>query len=121
MHECSGFRRPRRGGAAPRFTYTSDPGTKSCAFTVSLLLTAATPDRDGQVRHPICHLTVAVRSRRRPPRAHSTCTSLSFHCMHLVVQTHIHLFSSAPRPPKCQIGEQMKRREAREAGDLCSA
>ena len=40
-------------------------------FSVSLLLTAATPDRDGQVRNPICHLTVAVRggllSPRRPP------------------------------------------------------
>ena len=57
MHECSGFRRPRRGGAAARFTHTSDPGTNSCAFTVSLLLTAATPDRDGPVRNTIslCH------------------------------------------------------------------
>ena len=92
MHECSGFRRPRRGGAAPRFTYTSDPGTNSCAFTVSLLLSFSEVAHDGQVRNPISNLTVVCHLRESPPRARCTCTSLHFHSMDLA--SHIYMILS---------------------------
>ena len=58
---------------------------ESCALTVGLLLTAATPDRDGQVRNRISDLTGAVRLRESPARASCACTSLDFHSMDLTV------------------------------------
>ena len=45
------------------------PWGGSCAFTVGLLLTAATPDRDGPVRNRISHRAVAVRLPESRARA----------------------------------------------------
>ena len=65
-----------RGAAALLRLYPHQyPWGESCALTVSLLLVAATSDRDGPVRKGICHWTVAVRSRRRP--------GLHAHLMHI--------------------------------------
>ena len=94
MHECSGFRSAAARRCCSEITHTSDPRNRSCAVTVSLVLSFSEAAHDGQVRKGICNLTVVCRLGESPARAHSTCTSLHFHCMHLVVQTHIHLFSS---------------------------
>ena len=85
MHECSGFRSAAGRRCCAQVTYTSDPGTKSCTFTVSLLLSFSEAAHDGPVRNRIHNRTVVCRLRESPPRAHCTCTSLSFHCKTLAV------------------------------------
>ena len=66
MRESAEFRSSAVRAVLLRFYPHQYAWCKSCAVTVSFLLTAATPDRDGQVRNRISHLTVAVRSRMSP-------------------------------------------------------
>ena len=92
MHECSGFRSAAARRCCSEITHTSDPGNKPCALTVSLLLSFSEAAHDSAVMNHIHNRTVVCGLRESPPRAHSTCTSLSFHCKTLAVYIYILLF-----------------------------
>ena len=96
MHECSGFRSAAARRCCSEINHTSDPGTRSCAFSVSFLLSFSEAAHDGPVRNHIHNRTVVCGLRESPPRAHCTCTSLHFHCRTLAVHIYIQLFGRGP-------------------------
>ena len=100
MHECSGFRSAAARRCCSEITHTSDPGNKPCALTVSLLLSFSEAAHDSAVMNHIHNRTVVCGLRESPPRAHSTCTSLHFHCMHLA--SHITIVLRAGGGPRAR-------------------
>ena len=67
MHECSGFRSAAARRCCSEINHTSDPGTRSCALTVSLVLSFSEAAHDGRVRNHIHNPTVVCGLRESPP------------------------------------------------------
>ena len=91
--------RPRGAAALLRLYPHQYPWGESCALTVSLLLIAATSDRDGAVRNVISDRTVAVRSRRRPG-LHAHLMHIAQFSLYVPLQCmHTYIYSPVMGPP----------------------